>query len=438
MADNQDEDVVMEGESIVALYGEVGAGKTNRLVEQLLDELRRGSYCIWVDTATQKLNVEAVASYLGDATVHNRLVCITAADILKPGFWPEERHALSTQWKDAVFRAGTRMFWDEAWDLLDVNVEIEEPDPKRPGEVRHTKFLKTEVGRKVKLMLRKLRHWKGPMDYRDPRTLAAVADPTWSPMKSEAEQDGIEMISCGVMLATQQYMALDIEIRRSVQAILYLRTYGSSFKNKLLGVLADKYRELYQKGNVAPKKIDILDNDPTKKWSIRPHIPEVHALTDKVRGNERSMLSRLAKTQRSPGAYLKAGAAILFAGVLLYCLVSLVYTFFFKEDEKPPSKASQGVSSSSRTQSSVKGEKAPQAGPTPRILGRVGSQIMLTDGRNTWFVPVAGFVKSENGYVGKVDGVEVSSWSAPIVGAPVAGDGAKEKPLNYTAVPSIF
>ncbi len=413
-----DDKAVFEGELVVALYGFRGSGKTYRLLVQAIEDLKVGSRVVFImNTKTQTIDVDAVARYLGDDSVAQRLVVVDNEDVLKPGFWPEERHALSTQWRNSTVTAGTRIYWDEAWDLLDNEATVEVPDPKHPGEVKPVKFWSTQNGRLVKRVLRKLRHWKGPADYRDPLTKSKVSDPTWSPERSEAEGDGVRMQACGLMVATQDYMRLNIEVRNQVEAVLHLRTYGTSMWKRLSG----KYRELYIKGNQVPRKsskqMKLLEAGP--RWTIHEHKPEVHALIKKVAGNERSMLFSTEALKRSPKEWFMIVLSLGFIVGMIALAGSLVYDLFFKDDKKQPPKKppteAAGKPSSSDGSSGASGNGNLSRAAGIRVVGVVaGRFVMLSDGKRTWLSASNQFVRTEVGLVGSVDGEVVSEWTGSI------------------------
>jgi hypothetical protein len=465
----------MAGESFYAYVGTRGSGKSHEASKRIIEQvwLGRDTVVVNPDFRVDRLveflnNIDSMLSlglgsaegpekYLLDRGIdlteervfdfdHVSKYCrVFDYDVLeqKSGFWPEEeemRVLLDSNgnriydprwrpdgWRRQLVRAGSFVVVDEAWRLMDDA---------------------TRIPPSAKKMFRMMRHWRGPIDWRDPedvkKYLCDEEGKMWDPSMGgpvDKGGDGTQLVSMNLLVMTQDYQALDSKLRRQVNQITDLFTYP---KGHLSGFLAKmnkawdldgKYSATTFPSHLLPARGTLQHLRKRESFEILPHIPEVHALTEKAGGasveariDNRSTMSNSveAKTLRS---YWK-----IFFVIFVICGAYFAWFYYNniapsitteEEDQTQTANRDTVTQIEPQTQTPTNVSVAPSSAqpslseelPKARVVGTVGNVVVVKNSLGlSRYASLSNFQPTpEMGLVGDLDGVKVHKWSSPIV-----------------------
>lgn len=413
----------MASETIFAYVGPKGSGKSHEGVCRLVDVIKAGRSVVAV---IPDLRLDRVADLvelpLEDLRRWVRIVDYD--DVEREDFWPDEHavrhgseHYRRDAWRESIVRSGDVVIIDEAWRWLESSRSI----PPR-----------------FKRALHMARHWRGPADWRDPASVDRFLNADWAPADGGEEGDGTVLVSTNILLLTQDYQALDKNLRRQVDQVTELYSFPKGFfppwvqrfvpglrtDNRYNAVTFDSHR-LPTKGTKAYTQY--------RSKEIHFHRPEIHHLMEKAGGQalETAIDGRRQLMSSAEAKHIKLMAIVV---VLLIVVAGTKSVLWWRSlpgngsSGEPTATASAAAPRAQATNSDIiQPVRSKSAGEAPaghvRAIGTVGGVAVVYDGDRLIFRDE--FLKGREGptYVDSSGNV-VSRYSArPNFGGRSGGSG---------------
>lgn len=448
----------MASETIFAYVGPKGSGKTHEGTKRAVEAARqrRGCVCVIPD-----LDVNKVAALVGipvDELTKFFRVC-DYDDVDRDDFWPDEKRVKLIRgpdgafvpgpefdargWRESVVRAGDLVIIDEGWRWLESSKTI----PKR-----------------FKTALHMARHWRGPLKWDDPDEAARwLREPCGACLPCRAQHpeqcmelwhpglggprekggDGTELVSTNILILTQDYSALDNRLRKQVDQICDIRSFKDETLPGWLQAIAKKLPFGWGKGLVTDGHYSVstfdghrLPERKTKQYMTNrkafeklPHLPAIHGLFEKAGGQALEVGVDKRGGLGQDSAY---GRMMYLVSVFAIAVPLLVWVAWGKinglmtpKDASAPQAVASpaappnGTPTAANPTNPAGTSDRPRTAPLgiARVVGTIGGKPVLIAPNGLVRMAEDGeLARTQEGYVGDVDGARVSAWSAPVGG----------------------
>lgn len=340
-----------------------------------------------------------------------------------------------TAWRESIVWCGSAVVIDESWRWLES---------------------KATMPKAFNTALRMARHWRGPLDWRDPEDVArwtADGPNPWHPGHGGPTGDGTGLVSTNVLFLTQDYHALDRNLRRQVDQICDIRSYAEGTLPPLIQWIGAKFPKLFPTWDVRGKysvstfashrmpedRQSKAYKNARKSWALRKHQGAIHGLFQKPGGQALEMAFDKRSSAGSDAQLNKLGSNIWMVFVILViCGFFGWRSFSNRYMAKPETVAATPTPGATSTpapgatpaagvapagtvqQGNVQLQAAPRPSrpePVGRVVGVVAGYPVLADAEgNLHLREVGSLVRTDVGEFGDVQGKTVDRWSAPVGG----------------------